>query len=291
MEPRLCRSKTFSASPSAFMLHRHPITSLDAPELAPYRSLKRPSEHDVNRIVVAQGVKIVTRLLESRFQMISLLSTEEWLAHLQPLWQAKTEEIHAYVAEKNVLETLAGFSMYQGVMAMARIPEPESIESVLQRTPRPWLLAAADQIHNAENMGVILRNCGAFGIHAFLQGETCCSAYMPRAVRTSMGAVLDIPVIQPPSLADLIRRLQQRGIRFIAAHAHDASKTLAQTDLSQDCCIVLGNEQNGITEPVIQACDETVAIPMQTGVDSLNVGSAGAVFFYEASRQRGKMGS
>jgi tRNA G18 (ribose-2'-O)-methylase SpoU len=271
------------------MLHVHCIASLDAPELAPYRNLRRTSEQERDRIVVAQGEKITRSLLQSRFQIISLLVTEEWLRKLEPLWESKKEEIHAYIAEKETLETLVGHSMYQGVMAMGRIPDPEPMDTILERSPRPWLLAAVDRIDNSENMGVIVRNSGAFGVQALLRGETSCSPYMTRAVRTSMGAIFKLPVVEPPSLAALVDELRSRRIRCIAAHAHTTSKTLAKAQLAGDCCIVLGNENSGISEPVMRACDEAVAIPMQPGVDSLNVGSSSAVFFYEANRQRGKM--
>jgi tRNA G18 (ribose-2'-O)-methylase SpoU len=271
------------------MLHVHSIASLDAPELAPYRNLRRSADQERARMVVAQGEKIVRSLLRSQCQMISLLVTKEWLHELEPLWQPKPEEIHAYIAGKKTLETLVGHSMYQGVMAMGRIPDPEPLDTILERSPRPWLLVAVDRIDNSENMGVIVRNCGAFGVQALLQGEKSCSPYLTRAVRTSMGAIFTLPVLQPTSLAALLPELRSHGIRCVAAHAHTNAKTLAQADLAGDCCIVLGNENSGISEPVMQACDETVAIPMEPGIDSLNVGSASAVFFYEASRQRGKM--
>jgi tRNA G18 (ribose-2'-O)-methylase SpoU len=61
---------------------------------------------------------------------------------------------------------------------------------------------------------------------------------------------------------------------------------LSQADFTDDCCIVLGSEGDGISPSVLASCHEAVAIPMPVTVDSLNVGSAAAVFLYEASRQR-----
>jgi TrmH family RNA methyltransferase len=64
---------------------------------------------------------------------------------------------------------------------------------------------------------------------------------------------------------------------------------LSLADFTGDCCIVFGSEGYGLTPNVLAACDEAIAVPMPATVDSLNVGSAAAVFLYEASRQRGKM--
>jgi TrmH family RNA methyltransferase len=65
--------------------------------------------------------------------------------------------------------------------------------------------------------------------------------------------------------------------------------TLSRADFTGDCCIVFGSEGQGLTPNVLAACDEAVAVPMAADVDSLNVGSAAAVFLYEASRQRGNV--
>ena len=77
-------------------------------------------------------------------------------------------------------------------------------------------------------------------------------------------------------------------MRCIAAHPRSDAKMLSQADFSGDVCLVFGSEGNGISQAVLDACDEAVAIPMTDGVDSLNVSAAAAVFLYEAGRQRGK---
>src|SRR5262249_43139370 len=132
------------------------------------------------------------------------------------------------------------------------------------------------------------------------------SPFLRRAVRNSMGTIFQLPVVElnpknelrepncsvpretpsPETLAQTILQLRSRGIRCIAAHPHTDRKFLAQADFSDDCCIVFGSEGEGISKPVLDACDEVVCIPMANEVDSLNVGAAAAVFLYEAARQR-----
>jgi tRNA G18 (ribose-2'-O)-methylase SpoU len=75
----------------------------------------------------------------------------------------------------------------------------------------------------------------------------------------------------------------------VAADGNATGATLARTDLRGDCCLVFGSEGHGLTPAALAACDEAVAIPMASAVDSLNVGNAAAVFLYEACRQRGRM--
>jgi TrmH family RNA methyltransferase len=106
-----------------------------------------------------------------------------------------------------------------------------------------------------------------------------------------MGAIFQLPIVETTSLHRALRDLRNHGIRCIAAHPHADGRTPSETPLAGDCCIVFGSEGYGLSAPVLAACDEAVAIPMPQTVDSLNVGSAAAVFLYEANRQRARSSS
>ena len=271
------------------MYHPQRIESFDLPELQPYRTMRRQLEHRQQGIFVAEGDKVVRRLLESQFSVVSVLLPEKWLRELEPLLQARPELIQVFVADKELLETLTGFSMYQGLLAVAKVPAMPTLAEMLARSPKPRLLAAADGLSSAENLGALVRNCAAFNSQALIVGETCGSPFLRRAVRSSMGAVFQLPIVEPPSLAQSLRDLRQHAIRIIAAHPHATGRTLSQADFTGDCCLVFGSEGYGLSPAVLAACDEAAAIPMPPAVDSLNVGSAAAVFLYEANRQRGRM--
>lgn len=270
------------------MVRSQPIQSLDLPELAPYRTMRRQYDQREQGIFVAESEKVVRRLLESDLEVVSLLLPEKWLRAFEPLLARRKEEIRAFTAEKAVLENLVGYTMYQGVLAIGKVPRAPALEEAVATFPKPLLFLAIDEMANAENLGALVRNCVAFGVQALLVGETSCSPYLRRAVRSSMGAIFNLPVIETESLAGSLRNLRSRGVSCIAAHPRAGQKMVSQADFTRDCCIVLGSEGLGISPPVLQACNEAVAIPMQSGVNSLNVGTAGAVFLYEAARQRGK---
>jgi tRNA G18 (ribose-2'-O)-methylase SpoU len=280
------------------------VSSLDLPELAPYRTMRRSAEHEAQGIFIAEGEKVTRRLLESRFTVVSVVLPEKWLEDFRPLLEARSEDFTVYLAEKELLESITGFSLFQGVLAVGKIPRIGSLEDILAKSPQPKLLVAADELANAENLGALMRNCAAFGVQTLLVGETCSSPYLRRSVRNSMGTVFQLPIWEvkmaneavrvrrddPPkfSLAQTLRELRARGIRCIAAHPRAGGKNLSLADFSGDCCLVFGSEGNGISKNVLDACDECVAIPMANSVDSLNVGAAAAVFLYEANRQRHK---
>jgi tRNA G18 (ribose-2'-O)-methylase SpoU len=250
------------------MFHLHRINSLDLPELSPYRTLKRTADHEARGIFVAESEKVVRRLLESNFTVVSALLSERWFKEFEPLLQARPEEIAVYlIAEDKMVDELVGFTMFQGVLAVGKIPQPPTLDEVLAKTPSPHLLVAIDALANSENLGLLVRNCAAFGVQALIVGETSSSPYLRRSVRNSMGAIFKLPVVESTNLSQTLRDLRSRGMRCVAAHPHTDKKILPQADFASDCCIVFGSEGYGISPAVLEACDEAVAIPMANGVD------------------------
>lgn len=251
--------------------------------------MRRPEEHREHGIFVAEGEKVVRRLLESDFGVVSVLLPEKWVSDYEPLIRARPEkDIPVFVTQMSVLEQLVGFPMFQGVLAVGQIPRSQSLDSILKTSPNPRLFAAIDGLTSAENVGTVVRNCAAFNTQALIVGETSSSPFLRRAVRNSMGAIFHLPILETDNLAQTLSDLKSCGIRIVAAHPHASGKTLLQADFRNDCCLVLGSEGHGISPRVLNVCNETVAIPMPPGIDSLNVNAAAAVFLYEINRQRGR---
>jgi tRNA G18 (ribose-2'-O)-methylase SpoU len=248
--------------------------------------MRRQLEQRASGIFVAEGEKVVMRLLESQLPVVSLLLPEPCVSRLEPLLNSRPEHIELFVADKRVLEGLTGFSMYQGVLGVGKVPEQHELGKILESSTKPWLIAVADGISNAENLGALVRNCAAFNVQILIVGGTCCSPFLRRAVRSSMGAIFHLPVVESNNMPATLCELKSRGIRCIAAHPHSEKRTLFEAEFRSDCCVVFGSEGHGLTPEILDICDERAAIPMAQNIDSLNVGSAAAVFFYEANRQR-----
>jgi tRNA G18 (ribose-2'-O)-methylase SpoU len=268
------------------MIRVQPITTLEGEELAPYRNMRWQFEHRQQGIFVAEGEKVVRRLLESDLTILSLLLPEKWRCNYKTLLESRTEDISVFTAEKELLEQLTGFSMYQGVLAVAKVPKLLPLAELLAQSASPRLFVAVDGVSNADNLGGLVRNCLAFGVHGLIVGETSCSPYLRRAVRSSMGTIFQMPVSETESLCGALAELKAAGVSCIAAHPHTEQLFLPRADFTSDCCIVLGSEGEGISPKVLASCAQAVAIEMSNKVDSLNVGTAGAVFLYEAKRQR-----
>jgi tRNA G18 (ribose-2'-O)-methylase SpoU len=263
------------------------IDSIDDPRLAPYRTMPRQFDHFAQEIFVAEGEKVVRRLLESSLPVISLLMPEAELAPFETLIRQRADQITAFVAPKSVLEKLTGFHLYRGILGLAKVPAPSPLGEILSIAAQPSLLVALDGLSNADNLGVVVRNAVGFGADGLILGPTCAPPYLRRAVRSSMGTVFKLRQARSENLPGTLRELQGQGVRVVAAHPHTEDRVIFRVDLKGDCCLVFGSEGHGISPEVLEACDERVAIPMGQGTDSLNVATASAVFLYEARRQRG----
>jgi tRNA G18 (ribose-2'-O)-methylase SpoU len=264
------------------------VSSLDIPGLEPYRTLRRPTPLARRELFVAEGGLVVERLLRSSLSTKSALLTPEWLDHLRTVIDARPEPVSLFVADKRLLETIVGFHCHQGIMAIAAMPRPVALDTLLKETPRPHFLAAVDGLTSAENTGVLVRNCAASGVQALLVGETSADPFLRRAVRNSMGAIFRLPIVYTERLTVALRTLRARDVRVLAAHPRPESAPLFDENLAADCCVVFGSEGAGISEKVLSECDRSIAIPMVDGIDSFNVGCASAVVLYEAVRQRKK---
>ena len=223
------------------MFHVRKIESFDSPELQPYATMRRSRNHEQEGLFVAEGPKVVARLLESHFVVESVVLPGKCLREFQPLLEKRPEDVPVYVAEKKMLESLTGFSMFQGVLAVGRIPAPVSLEKVLAETPKPRLFVALDALTNAENLGAVVRNCVAFGVQAVVVGETSSSPFLRRSVRNSMGTILQLPIVElarigqwrrqgisshttEMTLVECLNEFRARGIRCVAAHPHTDKK-------------------------------------------------------------------
>jgi len=264
-----------------------PVESLDYPELAPYRTMRQPVDHLRRGIFVAEGEKVVRRLVDSSLTIESMLLTPEWHERLfRDAPRAGETTFTVFVAAKELLEEIVGFHLHQGIMAVGRVPAAPPLPAWAATLGAKGLLVALDGLVNSENVGVIVRNAAGFGVDAILSGDTSSSPYLRRAVRNSMGAVFSLPVFGTESLPKSLQLLRDEQAFEIIGADPGGGESLNDARFGGRVCLVLGNEGNGLSEEVLDACTRRIAIPMQNGTDSLNVANASAVFLYELSRAR-----
>ncbi len=268
-------------------LRVHDVTSIDDPQVAEYRSLRRVASLRRDGLFVAEGARVVSRLLSTQLRVVSLLVDPGWLETLRPRLTARPEAtIDVFVSPKPQLERIVGFHVHQGVMAIAEAPQPPELVPYLRGHP-DHILVALEGVSNAENVGGLLRSLAGFGGAGMIIDSATCEPFVRRAARVSMGAAFTIPVWRSTDLAATIAQLRlECGTRSLAAHLHGETEALDRAALGGPVLLALGSEATGLSDGVVAACDTAVEIPMDPTWDCLNVATAGAVILWEVARRR-----
>lgn len=241
-----------------------PATDEDLDLFGSLRGNRCPEGH-----FLGDGAKVVRRMI-AHADVVKLLCTPEWVEKLDI-----PGGVEILTASRERLDAIVGFRLHQGVMAMARIPDPGPV--------RGSLLVALDGLANAENVGAVMRTCAAFGVQGVIVGPGSASPWLRRAVRVSLGAPLRVAVHFAADLASALRPLNAW-----AAHIHGERRDFREVDFTKPCCIVLGGEAGGVSDAALAACRGTVYIPMSGEWDCLNVAASAAVLLAEVSRQRAR---
>ncbi|KQB44133.1 rRNA methylase [Flavobacterium daejeonense] len=158
------------------------------------------------------------------------------------------------------------------------------IETILENGKKPFFLVL-DQISDARNFGAIIRTAECTGVNGIIIQKSGSAPVNGDTVKTSAGAVFNIPICKVEHIKDAIFLLQAHGIKTVAA-TEKTEHTLYNVDFSDSVAIIMGSEDKGINPSVLKIVDERAKLPMFGTIGSLNVSVACGAFLYEAVRQR-----
>ena len=236
-------------------------------------------------VFIAESAKVVRLALDAGYEPVSLLVERKHIAGQARDIIARCGDIPVYTADSDLLEGLTGFQLSRGVLCAMRRPQLPDVEELCAGAHR---VAVLEDIMDSTNIGAIFRSAAALGIDAVLATPSCCDPLLRRAVRVSMGTILQVPWTRIGSEPDQwpqpgVQRLRQLGFRTVAMALSDTAVSIDDPWLmaEEKLAIVLGTEGTGLAPSTIAACDYTACIPMSHGVDSLNVAAASAVAFWE----------
>ena len=158
------------------------------------------------------------------------------------------------------------------------------IEKVMESGKTPLFLIL-DQISDARNFGAIIRTAECTGVDGIIVQKAGSAPVNGDTVKTSAGAVFNIPICKVEHIKDAIFFLQGSGIKTIAA-TEKTEKAIYDISLNEPIAIIMGSEDRGINPSVLKIVDEKAKLPMFGSIGSLNVSVACGAFLYETVRQR-----
>ena len=254
------------------------LTSLQNPTIKLLRKLHQLNGRRDQQRFLVEGTHLVEEAIHANWPMSTVFFTIRWSMKHESLLEKLDPAIEKIMVSDQVMLSLATTQTPDGVLAVAHDQEGGEIpiNDIV-------LAIAAERLQNPDNLGSLIRASAACGADGVMVGQESVDRSNPKVLRASVGQWFR----QPPRSVDLypwLRECRRASIQVLGAAADGVCHWDA--DLTKPTIFVLGNEGAGISNEMRQAVDGIISIPMAIGVDSLNVGVAGAVLLYEALRQR-----
>ena len=254
------------------------ITDPADPRLADYRDLRdvdlRKHLEAEHGLFLAEGEKVVRRAVAAGYAPRSFLMAPRWLDGLAA--ELNASDVPCYVVSEALAEEVTGFHVHRGALASMHRPELPSVAEVLRGARRVVVL---EDIVDHTNVGAIFRAVAGLGADAVLVTPRCADPLYRRSVRVSMAAVLQIPWTRLPEWPQGAEELHAAGFEIAALALDDGAVSLDAyaADPPERVALLFGTEGDGLSRAALANADRVVTIPMQRGIDSLNVAAASAV--------------
>ncbi|MBQ5951016.1 MAG: RNA methyltransferase [Lachnospiraceae bacterium] len=256
------------------------ITSTKNPAVAEVRELvRRARARRESGTYIVEGRRMVSEVPPERF--VRGFVTE---AFLERCGTAALGGLPYDTVTDAVMDAMADTVTPQGILAIVRMHDVRPEDLPGDGAP---LYLVLEGISDPGNMGTLLRTAEGAGASAVVLAGDCADPYQPKAVRSSMGSLLRMPVCRMGDGAQAAALLQKKGVRCFGA-ALEGSVPYTEAAYTGPAALFVGSEAHGLARETVAAMDACVRIPMEGKVESLNAAVAGAVLLYEAKRQRGQ---
>lgn len=255
------------------------------PRVAAYRDVRERDLVGREGLFVAEGEVVLNVLARSTLcQPVSLMIARKRVDGLAHLIEQMPDDMPVYSASQEAMDAVVGFHIHRGILALGRRRASPAAADLLAGLGEGALVLALSGIANHDNMGGLFRNAAAFGVNAVLLDTDCCDPLYRKAIRVSVGAVLVTPFATAPG--DLLDTLGAAGFATVALSPKGTTRL---TDLKRPSktAVLLGAEGPGLAASVL-ARTTTVAIPMATGFDSLNVATTGGIVLHHLAFAAGR---
>lgn len=261
------------------------ITSVHNPRVKQWTELQSRKGREKQGRFLIEGVHLVQEALRSDLiPEVLAYSDERAEACAELLQEAAGQGVERVQVTEPILAKCTDAETPQPVFAV--VPKlPWRPADLLSASERDGLVVVIDGIQDPGNLGTIIRSADAVGASGVLLGKGTVDLYNPKTVRSTMGSLFHLPIVQG-DLAQWLPEASARGIQVATTRLEDAV-SVYDCDFRRPTWFVIGNEGQGVSAEVQQLVQHHVRIPMQGRAESLNAAMAATVVLFEAMRQRG----
>ncbi len=234
------------------------------------RSVKEAieSEKSLNRVYIQRGLKGA-----SAFDLIKTLNKKEIEISYVPI-----EKLNRFTVKN-----------HQGVVATIapiKFLTIDQLSKIVEKKKDSCQILILDQISDVRNFGAIVRTAECSGVDCIIIQSSGSAPVNGDTIKTSSGAVFNVPICKVSHIKDAIFLLKQLNIKIYGA-TEKAEKNIYQADFKSSQAIIMGSEGKGLSKSIVALCDELIKIPLLGKIESLNVSVACGTILYEIVRQKG----
>lgn len=255
------------------------ISSKDNEIIKNIKKLQEKKYRDLENKFIVEGIKLVEEAVEEKASIQKIVICEECVndgtLSKELLYKIATYEC-IYVTEK-VFSILSDVKSPQGILAVIEKNDQNNQIDYSQD-----IIIALDDIQDPGNLGTIIRTVDSSGLNQMIVSKGSSDSYNPKVVRSTMGAIFRVRVIEVENLATTLKEIQKQHFEVVVT-ALDTNNSIYDIEYKNKV-IVIGNEANGVSKEVQSIADKKVKIPMLGKTESLNAAVATGVMIYEYVR-------
>lgn len=256
------------------------ITSKDNSLIKHIKKLKEKKYRDEYNEYIVEGIKLVKEAMQEKAEIKQIIVCEDCDSGiLETHFKYEMAKFDFIYVPESIFKILSDVDNPQGVLAVISKENTENDIDINED-----IIVALDDIQDPGNLGTILRTIDSVGLTQILVSKGTADSFNPKVVRSTMGAIFRVNIIQCENLKQTLKELQEEKYKVMCTSLK-AKKTIYQVDYNKKI-LVIGNEANGVSKEIQNLADEKVIIPMLGKTESLNASVATGVILYEYVRQK-----
>ncbi|HVP36723.1 MAG TPA: RNA methyltransferase [Terriglobales bacterium] len=253
---------------------------LSKEKLKQIAKLKSEKERKNQGRFLIEGIRLCQEALSSDWEVEIVLFSNEFVESsegekLVENFSRRGTEV--FRVKKKEIEKLADTETPQGIVAVVRKKKFALSKDFLEGTS---LLLCLDNIRDPGNLGTMIRTADAAGVNGVLLSNGCVELYNPKVIRSTMGSILHLPLIENLDLKEILPEMKNSGFRVFVSEVHEG-KDYTRIDYPEKTCLIIGSEAFGVGKQVLNLADEKVRIPIFGKAESLNASVATGILLYQ----------
>ena len=285
------------------------ISSKDNEIIKNIRKLQEKKYRDLENAYLIEGIKIVKEAIAENAKIKQIVMCEDFTDNVEldkdTLYELARHNL-IYVT-RNIMDSLSDVKTPQGIIGVVekskRFAEEDNDENKSKNNidaetnmlgnktgiePKvdytQDIIIALDGVQDPGNLGTIIRTADSANLNQIIISKTSADPYNPKVVRSTMGAIFRVNIIETENIVEELKKAQENGFKVMVT-ALDSSESIYKTEFNKKV-IVIGNEANGVSKEVQIIADEKVKIPMLGKTESLNASVAAGIMIYEYVRRK-----